>query len=180
MRGWAFSERNEMVSGDRHGPDRDGAQDRDRECGALALADAAAAAEEATPEVFHIVMAGMAQAMPLAMLGGREALRVSEALGAFVRGAPNLTITLTSTDPKGIGLAELMAAEDNPALLRDKVTVTAEASGEPVPFVWPEIAPAPEPQITMEPAPEAAPADPADAAPDAPSPRAEEKSNVKN
>jgi hypothetical protein len=165
-----FSERNEVVMAAAMGLTATELTIEIENAGALALAIAAAAAEEGQqPQVFQIAMAGMAQAMPLAILGGTpEALKVSEALGAFMRGTPNLTLTLTSTDPKGIGLAELMAAEDDPTLLKDKVTITASASGEPVPFVWPEPPAEPAPQTSTEPAPEPV------------SPRAEEKSNTKN
>jgi len=123
--------------------------------GALSLILAAAAADEKQPpESFQVVAAGMAQALPLAVLGGTpDAVELSNALGAFMAGTANLTLTLTSTDPRGIGLAELMAAEENPAMLKDKVKIAAETSGEVVPFVWPE--PAAEP--TPPPAPPAEP-----------------------
>ena len=71
------------------------------------------AEEKQPPQSFQIVAAGMAQALPLAMLGGTpDAVQLSNALGKFMAGTSNLTLTLTSTDPRGIGLAELMAAED--------------------------------------------------------------------
>jgi hypothetical protein len=113
--------------------------------GALSLAIAAAAAEQGQPpQTLQLGIAGMAQALPLAMLGGTpEALELSSALGAFMSGTPNLTLTLTSTDPNGIGLAELMAAQEDPAVLKGKVAIAAEVTGEAVPFVWPEIAPRP-------------------------------------
>lgn len=123
--------------------------------GALSLILAAAAADEnQPPESFQVVAAGMAQALPLAVLGGTpDAVALSNALGAFMAGTSNLTLTLTSTDPRGIGLAELMAAEENPAVLKDKVKIAAETSGEVVPFVWPE----PATQPTPPPAPPAEP-----------------------
>lgn len=122
--------------------------------GALSLMLAAAAAEEKQdPKTFQVAAAGMAQALPLALLGGTpEALGLSNALGAFLNGTPNLKLTLTAVDPAGISLPELMAAQENPALLKDKVSIAAEANGEPVPFVFPTGAEAP-----TEPAPTEAP-----------------------
>ena len=133
--------------------------------GALSLIVAAAAAEQRQPpETFQVAIAGMAQALPLAVLGGTpEALELSAALGAFMAGTPNLKLTLTATDPQGIGLAELMAASEDPTALKDKVTIAAEVSGEPVPFVWP----------SSEPEPAPAPAPPAN-------PREAEKTGSKN
>ena len=151
-----FSERNEVVMAAAMGMTATDLTIEVENAGVLSLVIAAAAAEEKqSPESFQVVMAGMAQALPLAILGGSpDAIQLSNALGAFMAGTPNLTLTLTSTDPRGVGLAELMAAEENPAMLRDKVTIAAEASGEPVPFVWPEVA---APARTAPPAPPAEP-----------------------
>ena len=101
-----------------------------------------AAEEGIPPEAFHKVVAGLARALPLSTMGGTpEAMKLSDALGEFLDGAPRLTLTLTATEPGGIGLAELMAAQENPMLLKDKVTIVAEAEGEPEPFTFPEITP---------------------------------------
>lgn len=141
-----FSERNEVMMAASMALTATDLKIEVENAGVLSLIIAAAAAEEKQPpEKFQVAMAGMAQALPLAILGGTpEALQLSAALGAFMSGTPNLTLTLTSTDPKGIGLAELMAAEDDPSVLKGKVSIAAEVSGEPVPFVWPEM-PAAEP-----------------------------------
>jgi hypothetical protein len=140
---------------------------------------AAAAAEQQMPaEAFHVTLSGLAQALPLGLLGATpDALALSESLGQFLLGAPNLSITLTSTDPAGIGLAELMAAEQDPTVLKGKVTIAASASGEPVPFTWPEVA------APATPTPDATPAAPTTEEP-APaqesSPRDAEKESSKN
>jgi hypothetical protein len=146
------------------------------------LIAAAATEEQMPPEAFRVTLAGMAQALPLAMLGATpDALGLSQSLGAFLEGAPNLTINLKSIDPRGIGLAELMAAEEDPAALKGKVAITASVSGEPVPFVFPELRQAPQPAT---PTPEPATPTPDATTPSAPaepmSPRQQEKSTNKN
>lgn len=99
-----------------------------------------AAEESMPPEAFHKALVGLARALPLSTLGGTpDAMQLSDALGEFLEGAPTLTLTLTAIDPAGIGLADLMAAQDNPMLLKDKVTIAAATEGEPVPFTFPEI-----------------------------------------
>ncbi len=142
------------------------------------LIAAAAAEQQMPPAAFHTTLSGLAQALPLGLLGATpDALALSESLGQFLGGAPNLSITLTSTNPAGIGLAELMAAEKDPTVLKGKVTIAATASGEPVPFTWPEVtAPA-------APTPEASPAEPATDEPppaEESSPRDAEKGSSKN
>lgn len=128
----------------------------DIENGGLAPALIAMMAREEgqEPQEFHVALTGLARALPLAVLGGTpEAVELSNALGSFLGGAPNLRVTLTSVDPAGIGLNDLAAAENDPAALKGKVTIAAEASGEPVPFVWPEV----EEQRQPPPPPPAAP-----------------------
>jgi hypothetical protein len=98
-----------------------------------------AAEQKVPPTDFHVALSGMAQALPLGILGATpEALGLSQALGSFLAGTPQLTLTLTSVNPAGISLAEFMAAQNDPAQLKGKVTIAATASGEPVPFTWPE------------------------------------------
>jgi hypothetical protein len=153
-----------------------------------AIIAAAAAEQKAPPEALHLAFTGMAQAMPLALLGASEdAKGLSTALGAFFAGAPRINVTITAVDPNGIGLPELMAAQENPALLQGKVTIVAAAEGEPVPFVFPDlsgvvmqdatpgavIAPEPEPEVVPEIAP------PVDAAPAEGPTRAEDKAGNK-
>jgi hypothetical protein len=157
---------------------------------APALIAAAAAEQKLQPEAFHVQLVAMSRALPLGILGAtQDALKVGEALGSFFEGSPKVTLTLTSVDPKGIGLAEFMAAQQNPAALQGKFAIVAEASGEKVPFVFPTITPpaeptpegpAPQPEVPVaEPAPMIAPPVDTPAPADA-SPRAEEKQGNKN
>jgi hypothetical protein len=152
-----------------------------------ALIAFAALEQNQPPQALHLAFTGMAQAMPLALLGATpDAQGLSGALGAFFQGAPNLTVTLTAVDPNGIGLPELMAAQENPALLRGKVTITAATDGEPVPFVFPDLSGLPPPQEATpvpqtqetEPAAEPMPAPPV-AAPMAEPTRADDKAGNK-
>lgn len=100
----------------------------------------AAMEQHLAPEQFYVQAAGMARALPLAMLGGTpEAVKLSTALGEFMDGRPQLTLTLKSVDPKGLGLIDLMAAQANPETLKGKFTIEATASGEKVPFVFPDL-----------------------------------------
>jgi hypothetical protein len=120
-----------------------------------ALLALAAQEQGQTPQTFQVAAAGMAAALPLALLGGTpDAKALSGALGDFFGGAPNLRITLTANDPAGIAVTELMAAQNDPARLRGKVTVTASAEGEKVPFTYPDLTPPPAEPAT--PTPEAA------------------------
>lgn len=98
------------------------------------LAFAAGAKEAGQSEAsFRTAVAGMAQGMTLAFLGNTtEALTAAQQLGTFLNGASHLKLTITSKDEAGIGLADLAAAETNPAALAGKLNVVAEASGEPV------------------------------------------------
>lgn len=98
----------------------------------------AAKEENQPPAAFRAMLSGMVQALPLAMLGAtEEAMNLGMALRAFVDGRPNLEITLTARDPAGISLADLEGFENDPSVLNGKVTIVAEASGEPRPFVDP-------------------------------------------
>ena len=133
----------------------------------------AAADEGMPPEALHAAFTGVVRALPLATLGSTpEALSLSNALGSFLQGAPKLTLTLTAKDPAGIGLADLMAAEDDPAVLKEKVTIVADVSGDPIPFSFPELPPkaAPAPQEQTE----------APASEEAPGSREEAKRGAKN
>jgi len=91
----------------------------------------AAREQNQKPVIFRAMLSGLAQALPIATLGPtEEATALGEALRAFIDGKPNLRLTLTATDPAGIGLAEFEAAQKNPALLAGKLSIVAEASGE--------------------------------------------------
>lgn len=104
----------------------------DRGMGSLAFAAGAKEAGQ-SEESFRTAVAGMAQGMTLAFLGNTtEALTAAQQLGTFLNGASHLKLTITSKDEAGIGLADLAAAETNPAALAGKLNVVAEASGEPV------------------------------------------------
>jgi len=104
----------------------------DRGIGQLAFA--AGAKEAGQPEEsFRTAVAGMAQGMTLAFLGNtNEALTAAQQLGTFLQGSSHLKLVITAKDETGIGLADLAAAEQNPAVLAGKLDVVAEASGEPV------------------------------------------------
>lgn len=104
----------------------------DRGIGSLAFAAGAKEAGQ-SEESFRTAVAGMAQGMTLAFLGNTtEALTAAQQLGTFLGGASHLKLTITAKDEAGIGLADLAAAETNPAALAGKLNVVAEASGEPV------------------------------------------------
>lgn len=104
----------------------------DRGIGSFLVAQGAQEAGQ-PEEAFRTAMAGMAQGMTLAFLGNStEALTAAQQLGLFLQGASNLTMTITANDPAGLGLADIAEAETNPTALAGKITVTAEASGEPV------------------------------------------------
>jgi hypothetical protein len=104
----------------------------DRGMGSLAFAAGAKEAGQSEAS-FRTAVAGMAQGMTLAFLGNTtEALTAAQQLGTFLNGASHLKLTITSKDEAGIGLADLAAAETNPAALAGKLNVVAEASGGPV------------------------------------------------
>lgn len=105
---------------------------QDRGIGSFLVAAGAKDAGQ-TEESFRTAIAGMAQGMTMAFLGNStEALTAAQQLGLFLQGSSNLTMTITANDEAGIGLADLAALETNPTVLAGKITVTAEASGEPV------------------------------------------------
>lgn len=129
---------------------------KDRGIGPILFA--AGARESGQPEPsFRTAISGMAQGMTLAMLGNTdEALQAAQALGAFLGGASELKLTLTSVDPAGLGIIDFAAAEADPTALAGKFTVAAEAGGEPAP-VLERVEPAPEPEPQPEPEPELQP-----------------------
>jgi len=117
----------------------------------------AAKQENQEPAAFRAVLSGLAQAMPLAMLGpNQESVALGAALRAFVDGTPKLEVTVTAKDPAGITLADLEAFEKDPTVLSGKVTIVAEASGEPrpvadpAPAVEPDAGPGPQPSTGTE------------------------------
>lgn len=74
------------------------------------------------------MMAGVAEGMAMALLGGGEqASKVGAAIGTFLRGGESLTLNVTAKDENGIGLAEFMAAQEDPTVLLQQVNVDATA-----------------------------------------------------
>jgi hypothetical protein len=74
------------------------------------------------------MMAGVVEGMAAGLLGGTpQATGVAQALGNFLRGGQGVTINVTANDPNGIGLPELMQAEQDPTVLLNQVTIDAQA-----------------------------------------------------
>lgn len=114
----------------------------------------AAAAEGQDPAVMRVGFAGLAQAMILGFVGTTpEAMAASEEIAAFIKSKPQVSITLTAKDEKGLALPLLMAAGDNPAALAGQIDIAAVTSGEDRPADVPMAAPAPAP--AEAPAPDA-------------------------
>lgn len=97
------------------------------DAGITALVLAQAAAEQGqTPEDFRVTMSGIAQGTILAVLGGDEAGKaVADAIGAYISGNPELSIVVTANDANGLGLADFMAAQEDPTTLISKVKIEA-------------------------------------------------------
>jgi hypothetical protein len=113
---------------------------------------AVSAAEGNQPlQATRTAISGMVQGMTLAILGSDESsLAAVGELGKFLSGANSrVSITLTAKDGAGLSLADFEKLEKDPTVLAGKVTVTAVASGDPVPQV----------EATPAPAEPAAPAD---------------------
>lgn len=104
-----------------------------------------AARDSGQPEgALRMQVSGLVQGMTLAILGNTdEALVAAQSLGRFLGGnARNVKVTLTATDPAGLGLGDFAAIEQDPTALAGKVTIVAEASGDPVSLPEPTSAPA--------------------------------------
>jgi len=86
-------------------------------------------AEQGTnAQTMRPMMAGVAEGMAAGLLGGGEqATRVGSALGTFIRGGEALSLTVTARDEAGVGLAEFMAAQEDPTVLLDRVDIDATA-----------------------------------------------------
>jgi len=100
-------------------------------------------------------LSGMVQGMTLAILGSDESsLAAAGELGKFLSGKNSkVSITLTAKDGAGLSLADLSALEKDPTVLAGKVTVTAVASGDPVPELElpaADAAPAADPSLSLE------------------------------
>ena len=89
----------------------------------------AAAEQGSDPATMRPVFAGLAQGSIIGMLAGAtEAQEVGLAVADFVNGkAKRLTIDMTAKEPAGVSFPDFAAAETNPALLVDKVTIKAKA-----------------------------------------------------
>jgi hypothetical protein len=106
---------------------------------------AISAAESGQPmQASRIALSGMVQGMTLAILGSDEtSLTAVGELGKFLSGTNSkVSITLTAKEGAGLSLADLSALEKDPTVLAGKVTVTAVASGDPVPMIEAPAAPA--------------------------------------
>ncbi len=103
----------------------------------------AAAEEKQDPAVMRVGFAGLAQAMVLGLVGTTpEAMAASEEIAAFIKTKPQVSVTLTSTDPQGIALPLLMAASENPAALAGQIAISATSSGDARPADQPIALPA--------------------------------------
>ncbi|MDB5528505.1 MAG: hypothetical protein JWR51_1608 [Devosia sp.] len=73
------------------------------------------------------IYAGLAEGTILGMLAGAaEAQKVGKAVSAFISGdAKALTIEMTAKDPAGLGLADFMAAQEDPTVLLQKTNISA-------------------------------------------------------
>jgi hypothetical protein len=112
----------------------------------------AAAAEGQDPAVMRVGMAGLAQAMILGFIGSTpEAMAASEEIAAFIKSKPQVSITLSATDEKGIALPLLMAASENPAALAGQISIAATSSGDARPADKPITMPTPTQQPAEEP-----------------------------
>jgi hypothetical protein len=88
----------------------------------------AGAEQGANAATMRPVMAGIAEGMAMGLLGGGEqAAKVGNAIGTFLRGGESLTLNVTAKDENGIGLAEFMAAQEDPTVLLQQVDVDATA-----------------------------------------------------
>lgn len=92
----------------------------------LAIASADQGGDAAT---LRTVYSGLAEGTIVSMLAdAAEAQKVGAAVSAFVAGkAKELSIDLTAKEPPGLGLADFMAAEEDPTLLIGKVNISATA-----------------------------------------------------
>jgi hypothetical protein len=88
----------------------------------------AGAEQGATAEQMRPMLAGVVEGMAMGLLAGTpQATAVGQALGNFLRGGEQITINVTSNDPNGVGIPDLMAAEQDPTALLGKVTIDAQS-----------------------------------------------------
>ena len=121
----------------------------------------AAAEEKQDPAVMRVGIAGLAQAMVLGLIGTTpEAMAASEEIATFIKTKPQVSVTLSSTDPQGIALPLLMAASNDPSALAGQIAISATSSGDARPADQPVALPTP--TTTEEPSDDAAAAVPDD------------------
>lgn len=86
------------------------------------------AEQNMTPTQMRPMIAGVAEGMAVGLLGGTPmATQVGAALGNFLRGGSDtLSLRIESNDPEGLGMIDFMMAEENPAVLLERVTISAE------------------------------------------------------
>lgn len=87
-------------------------------------------AEQGTdPEAMRPIFAGLAEGTVIGMMAGAaDAAKLGSAINSFVSGtAKTLNIGIKAKDPAGLGLADFMMAEEDPASLLTKVDVSATA-----------------------------------------------------
>jgi hypothetical protein len=97
--------------------------------GAIMLAKAGSEQGKTADEMRQMV-SGIAQGSALALLGANEGSQaLSTALNAFLMGrSPALMVKLAAKDAGGLGLADLMALQEDPTQLSSKVTIEATAA----------------------------------------------------
>ncbi len=94
------------------------------------IIDQVAAEQNATAADLRTVFAGVAQGTILGQLAtAANAQQVAQAVSDFVKGtATTLRIELVAKEQPGVDLGDLLAAEDDPTALLEKVEVSAEAN----------------------------------------------------
>ncbi|MBD8064388.1 hypothetical protein IC608_02715 [Devosia sp. PTR5] len=90
---------------------------------------AVAAEQGSDPAAMRPVFAGLAEGTVVGMMAGAaDAAKLGKAVNSFVSGAARtLNISIEAKEDPGIGVADFMAAEEDPTLLLGKVTIDATA-----------------------------------------------------
>lgn len=88
-----------------------------------------AADQGADPATLRPVFAGLAEGTVVGMMAGAaDAAKLGKAINSFVSGtAKTLNITIDAKTDPGLGMADFMAAEDDPTVLLGKVNIGATA-----------------------------------------------------
>ncbi len=87
----------------------------------------AAAEQGGSPEQLRLIYADLAKGTIIGVLAGvADAAKLGDAVSTFVSGAAKtLEIGITAKDDPGIGMMDVMAAEEDPSSLLGKVNITA-------------------------------------------------------